>query len=143
MKSNNFFEKQICNVCCITGFLTWNEMCHFRKSIDYHEYGITTSLCPRQSQHKIHAYCIPRPLWYWQWLIQPCILSFPLCVLENSTSVDKFLDICPHSWPIIQVVQLRKCFIMAEMSSQSPTMFFLQKVFSHRTLWDTQLISFE
>jgi hypothetical protein len=29
MKSNDFFEKQVRNVSCITGFLTWNEVCHF------------------------------------------------------------------------------------------------------------------
>jgi hypothetical protein len=143
MKSNNFFEKRICNVCCITSFLTWNKMCHFGKYIDYHKYGIITSLCPWQSQHKIHAYRVPRPLWYWKWLIQPSILSFPLCVLANSTYVDKFSHIRPHSWPIIQIVQLHKCFVMDEMSSQSPTILFLQKVLSHRSLRDTQLISFE
>jgi hypothetical protein len=36
MKSNNFFEKQIRNVSCVTGLLTWNEVCHLGKSIHHH-----------------------------------------------------------------------------------------------------------
>ena len=130
-------------MCCVTGLLEWDKVCHLWKPIHHRKYGITSSLRSWQSQHKIHAYCIPRSLWYWKWLIQSSFLSFSFCMFPDSTFVHKIYHLCSHTWQVVWTSQLCKCFIMAEMSSQSSTMIFLQKVIPHWAFWYAQLISFE
>jgi hypothetical protein len=37
VKSNDFFEKQVCDVSHVTSFLTWDKVFHLRKSIHHHK----------------------------------------------------------------------------------------------------------
>jgi hypothetical protein len=93
MQSDNFFEKQICDVGRIAGLMTRNEMCHLRKPVHHHKDGINSSLCSRQSQNKIHANCLPWPLGYRQWLIEPCVLLSALRMLTYPAPVNKSLHL--------------------------------------------------
>jgi hypothetical protein len=101
MKSHNFLEKQICNMCFIASIMAWDIVCHLPKSINNNKYEITSPLGSWQSQHKIHAYCILRPIWNRQWMIQSSVMFISFCIVENITCVHKLLHLCSHTCPIV------------------------------------------
>jgi hypothetical protein len=116
MKSNNLFEKQVCDVGRIAGLLTQDKMCHLRKLVHHHKDGINPSLHPRQSQNKIHANCLPWLLRYGKWLIKPCIFLSAFRMLTNPASVNKSFNIRSQARPKVQFAQLCECFFMSKMT---------------------------
>ena len=59
MESHYLPEKQVSYICGIICFMTWNEMCHFTKSIHNHKNRISNPFCPKQPQNKTHRYVYP------------------------------------------------------------------------------------
>ena len=93
MKPYNFPKEQINNVRGIINFMTWNEMCHFGKSIHNNKNRVSPPHRLRQSQNKIHRNIFLKFIRNRKGSVQTTGVCYKFCFITYNAFFYKFLNI--------------------------------------------------
>ena len=138
MQLHHFIEIFFSNVCGITSFIAWNEMCHLSKPINNYKDRIISLSIFWQNQNEIHTHRIPRPSWNMKWCVQAHGLASSLGMLAYPAYAHKLLKFILHLWTKIKMDQLSKIFITSKVTCHTSIMLFLYQILSHGTFRNTK-----
>ena len=116
MELNYLIEVQVGYVGGIMSLVAWDEVCHFRKAINYYKDGVLIHYSSWQSKYKIHANIFPRETWNREGSVKALRESATLGHLAYYAPLDHILNILIHARPIVVFFKHDKGLLFPKMA---------------------------
>ena len=116
VQMHNLLEEQMSYLYNIICLFVSNKVSHLGKSINYYHNGISSPLCARKFEHKVHKNISPGMFKNWEESIESRVRTLSFTCVANLTSFQTILHIFLELGPRILLLYHEECFVMPQSS---------------------------